>query len=117
MNRTIDRWFSQPVSQLRDDSTRVALQLTQYAVANARAEAASLAASPIIQRDLARQDYAAIQAGIAEHRITLEGGFVFVYQASDLRASFHQPAINAATPLHTWSVEGADVNGNQSQPD
>ncbi len=115
MNRTIDRWFSQPVSQLRDDSTRVALQLTQYAVANARAEAASLAASPAIQHDLAKKDYAAIQAGIAEHRITLEGGFVFVYQASELRASFHQPAVTPATTLHTWRVEGTEVNSAQVQ--
>ena len=116
MNRSIDRWFSQPVSQLRDDSTRVALQLTQYAVANARAEAASLAASPLIQHDLAQQDYASIQAGIAEHRITLEGGFVFVYQASDLRASFHQPAMTGTTELRTWNVDSSQPDGSLSIP-
>ena len=27
LNRSIDRWFSQPVAQLREDSTRVALEL------------------------------------------------------------------------------------------
>jgi len=41
MNRTVDRWFSQPVSQLRIESNSVALELEEYASANARAEAAS----------------------------------------------------------------------------
>ena len=45
MNRSIERWFSQPVSQLREDSTRVASELAQYATANAQAEAESLASS------------------------------------------------------------------------
>lgn len=45
MNRAVDRWFSQPVNQMRDDSTRMALELAQYATANARAEAESIAAS------------------------------------------------------------------------
>lgn len=45
MNRAVDRWFSQPVNQMRDDSTRIALELAQYAAANARAEAESIAAS------------------------------------------------------------------------
>lgn len=45
MNRAVDRWFSQPVNEMRDDSTRIALELAQYAAANARAEAESIAAS------------------------------------------------------------------------
>ena len=45
MNRAVDRWFSQPVNEMRDDSTRIALELSQYAAANARAEAESIAAS------------------------------------------------------------------------
>src|SRR5450631_419075 len=46
LNRSIERWFSQPASQLRQDSTRVSLELSEYAAANARAEAESLASSP-----------------------------------------------------------------------
>ena len=45
MNRSIDRWFSQPTSELREDSTRVVLELAQYVTANARVEAESIAAS------------------------------------------------------------------------
>ncbi|HEV2710881.1 MAG TPA: ATP-binding protein [Edaphobacter sp.] len=45
MNRAVDRWFSQPVTQMRDDSNRMALALAQYTTANARAEADSIASS------------------------------------------------------------------------
>ena len=44
MNRAVDRWFSQPVTQMRDDSNRIALQLAQYTTANARVEAEAIAA-------------------------------------------------------------------------
>jgi two-component system, NtrC family, nitrogen regulation sensor histidine kinase NtrY len=43
MNRAVDRWFSQPVTQMRDDSNHIALELAQYTTANARAEADSIA--------------------------------------------------------------------------
>ncbi len=44
MNRAVDRWFSQPVTQMHDDSNRIALQLAQYTTANARVEAEAIAA-------------------------------------------------------------------------
>ena len=44
MNRAVDRWFSQPVTEMREDSSHVALELSQYTTANARAEAESIAA-------------------------------------------------------------------------
>ena len=45
MNRAVDRWFSQPVNQMREDSNRLALELAQYTTSNARAEAESIAAT------------------------------------------------------------------------
>ena len=45
MNRSIDRWFSPNTSQLREDSTRVVLELAQYVTSNARGEAESIAAT------------------------------------------------------------------------
>ena len=45
MNRAVDRWFSQPVTQMHDESNRLALDLAHYTTANARAEANSIAAS------------------------------------------------------------------------
>ena len=44
MNRAVDRWFSQPVTQMRDDSNNMAQELARYMTANARAEADSIAA-------------------------------------------------------------------------
>ena len=38
MNRSIDRWFSQPTWELREDSTRAVLELAQYVTANARVD-------------------------------------------------------------------------------
>ena len=31
LNRSLDRWFSQPTADVRDDSTRVVLEMAQYA--------------------------------------------------------------------------------------
>ncbi len=42
MNRAVDRWFSEPVTEMHDDSTRIADQLAQYTSANARVEAESI---------------------------------------------------------------------------
>src|SRR5271154_5830685 len=45
LNRAVDRWFSQPVTEFRDDSNNMALELSRYTSANARAESDSIAAS------------------------------------------------------------------------
>src|SRR6201996_6214398 len=45
MNRAVDRWFTQPVTDMRQDSNNMALELAHYTTANARAEADSIAAS------------------------------------------------------------------------
>jgi hypothetical protein len=43
LNRAVDRWFSQPVTEMRDDSNHMADELARYTSANARAEADSIA--------------------------------------------------------------------------
>jgi two-component system nitrogen regulation sensor histidine kinase NtrY len=43
MNRAVERWFSGPVSEMRDDSTSMALELARYTTSNARAEADAIA--------------------------------------------------------------------------
>jgi hypothetical protein len=45
LNRAVDRWFSQPVTEMRDDSNRMAHELAGYTGANARAEADSIASN------------------------------------------------------------------------
>ena len=43
MNRSVDRWFSQPVAEMRDLSSNMALELAQYMASNARAESDAIA--------------------------------------------------------------------------
>jgi len=74
MNRSVDRWFSQPTAELREESTRVVLELTHYVSSNAQQEAAAIAASGALDKDEAAAD-----AELRSRRITLEGGFVAVY--------------------------------------
>ena len=50
MNRSIDKWFSWPVEEVRQDTAAVGTLLSSYALENVRAEAASLAESPETQK-------------------------------------------------------------------
>jgi hypothetical protein len=98
MNRSIDRWFSQPTSELREDSTRAVWELAQYVTANARVEAESITASGAPDRDLPE-----LQDVLSAHRITLGGGFVVVY-GKDLHmlTSFQAPPEQSQTSLLPW---------------
>jgi PAS domain S-box-containing protein len=102
MNRSIDRWFSPNTSELREDSTRVVLELAQYVTSNARGEAESIAATGA--PDLGQP---ALQDVLGSHRITLDGGFAVVYD-KDRRvlASFQAPPESSAATLLLWLDEG-----------
>ena len=102
MNRSIDRWFSPNTSELREDSTRVVLELAQYVTNNARVEAESIAASGAPDLDLPT-----LKDMLGSHRITLAGGFAVVYD-KDLHvlASFQAPAESAPASLLPWLYEG-----------
>ena len=104
MNRSIDRWFSQPTWELREDSSRVVLELAQYVTANARVEAESITASGGPDRDLPE-----LQDVLSAHRITLGGGFVVVY-GKDLRmlTSFQAPPEQSQASLLPWLPAKAD---------
>jgi two-component system nitrogen regulation sensor histidine kinase NtrY len=112
MNRSIDRWFSQPVAQLREDSTRVALELSQYAAENARAEAESLASSVTLQRSLDQKDILSALGVIRSHRITLSGGFVIIYNDDDPVVQYSVPHGDAAAhpEIRPW-MDDADATG------
>ncbi len=102
MNRSIDRWFSPNTSQLREDSTRVVLELSQYVTNNARVEAESIAASGAPDHEPAK-----LQDELSSHRITLAGGFAVVYGTNrQVKASFQLPAENSPASLLPWLDEG-----------
>src|SRR5579862_6481328 len=60
MNRSIDKWFSTPVEEVRRDTATVASLLTDYATRDANAEAASIAANPETQRGFASHNFSAL---------------------------------------------------------
>jgi hypothetical protein len=102
MNRSIDRWFSQPTTELREDSTRVALELAQYIASNARDEAASIAATGAPDRDPK-----ALQDTLTSHRVTLDGGFVVIYDRNRQEiGNFEAPAASTPARLNPWQDEG-----------
>lgn len=103
MNRSIDRWFSPNASELREDSTQVVKELQQYVASNARSEAESIAASGVL--DHAPQK---LQEVFAAHRITLEGGFVIIYDASHgILASYQAPDTRTPVRLLSWTDAGS----------
>ena len=75
MNRSIDRWFSSPVEEVRQDTALMTSLLMQYARQNALAEAASIAASPEIHSALASGSASTIGNELRKHATTLQGGF------------------------------------------
>jgi len=102
LNRSMERWFSQPASQLRQGSTRVALELSQYAAANARAEAESLASSPTLNRSMGTGNTDALLREIGTHRITLEGGFAVVFRNGAPIAQFQLPQDTGQAIIRSW---------------
>jgi two-component system nitrogen regulation sensor histidine kinase NtrY len=100
MNRAVDRWFSQPVTQMREDANRMAMELFRYAAANARSEADSIAMElddlalpsglePATKRS--DDELAAANQRLEHHQVTLQGGFAMVYRNSHAVLSMHVP--------------------------
>jgi PAS domain S-box-containing protein len=107
MNRSIDRWFSQPTSDLREDANRVVLELAQYATGDARVESQSIATSGALDTDQAE-----IQALLASHRITLEGGFAVVFDKDHhIIAAFQNPSESSQASLVAWMGD-SDAGGD-----
>jgi two-component system nitrogen regulation sensor histidine kinase NtrY len=96
MNRSIDKWFSTPVEEVRRDTATMASLLSQYAAQNAKAEAASIAASPGTQLAFSSNNSSAITEEFRAHQATLQGGFAIALQDQNAVASFGIPA--------DWSV-------------
>ncbi len=102
MNRSLDRWFSQPVAALRDQSLGLGLQFSRYITGNARAEAESLARSPGLLVAYNTADDVTMASEMRRHRITLQGGFVFVYRDAQPVGSYQLPQAPPMPVMHTW---------------
>lgn len=128
MNRSIDRWFSQPSSDLRHASASIAIELANYASSNTRAEAESIASqlstppaappkstgktsaptSPSSNTTLP------VIAAMQQHRITLQGGFAAVYQNGQLSSSYQFPALNQKATVESWMAAAGESASHTS---
>jgi two-component system nitrogen regulation sensor histidine kinase NtrY len=96
MNRSIDKWFSTPVEEVRADTHAMASLLANYAAQNARAEALAIAASPEVQRSFSGHGFSTVVEEFQVHEPTLQGGFAVAVLDGTAEASFNAPA--------PWSV-------------
>jgi two-component system nitrogen regulation sensor histidine kinase NtrY len=131
MNRAVDRWFSQPVTEMRDDANHMAAELANYTTANARVEADAIAASlpgiqvsdtrpatsrspkpaPSATPDPATQaSIEAINRILRQHETTLQGGFVVVYREGRVLASYHLPQPSSAGQVREWLRPGLPLD-------
>ncbi len=92
MNRSIDKWFSTPVEEVRAFTDSMASLLANYAAQNARAEAVAIAASPETQRAFEGHGFSSAVEEFRSHEPTLQGGFALALENGVPEASLGVPA-------------------------
>jgi two-component system nitrogen regulation sensor histidine kinase NtrY len=93
MNRSIDKWFSQPVEEVRADTAAMSALLYDYAGQNATSEVQSIALSGEFTRAFASGDFSDATEELREHIPTLQGGFVLALASGDAVAGVNTPAL------------------------
>jgi two-component system, NtrC family, nitrogen regulation sensor histidine kinase NtrY len=93
MNRSIDKWFSQPVEEVRADTAAMSALLYDYAGQNATSEAQSIVQSGEFTRAFASGDFSEATEELREHIPTLQGGFVLALASGDAVASVNTPTL------------------------
>ena len=91
MNRSIDRWFSRPVEELRDESGSMAALLSRYAVENAHAEAEAIAALPETVQAFETGNYSSVMNEFRRREVSLQGGFAIAVLDNYAMAALHAP--------------------------
>jgi two-component system, NtrC family, nitrogen regulation sensor histidine kinase NtrY len=92
MNRSIDKWFSQPVEEVRADTAAMSALLFDYAGQNAASEAQSIAQSGEFQQAFIARNFSDVTQELREHIPTLQGGFVLAMTNGTAAASLNAPA-------------------------
>jgi hypothetical protein len=119
MNRSIDRWFNQPVTSLRSDSDQLAAELARYTTDNARAEADALAllfADPHYR--FTQRQPADLQREMQRRQVTLQGGFAAIYRDGRQIAAFQLPVANGRpVEVRSWltghpATDETDADGD-----
>src|SRR6201997_1757397 len=87
MNRSIDKWFSTPVEEVRSDTHAMATLLANYAMQNARAEAFAMASSPEIERGFSGHGFSSVVTEFQRREPSLQGGFALAIRDDNVEAS------------------------------
>ena len=108
MNRSIDKWFSRPVEDVRQDTATVGAMLANYASQNAHAEAISFASGTAVQHAFQTGNFAPVLDVFHRHEMVLQGGFAMALVDDDEEVVYHAP--------DTWPVlkEKIPVRGGRS---
>jgi nitrogen fixation/metabolism regulation signal transduction histidine kinase len=109
MNRSIDKWFSQPVEEVRADTAAMSALLYDYAGQNAASEAQSIAQSEEFQKAFATRNFSEAGDELREHIPTLQGGFVLALSNGQEAAAVGVPA--AWTAMQATFPLGAALRG------
>ncbi|MGI9104318.1 MAG: sensor histidine kinase [Terriglobales bacterium] len=91
MNRSIDKWFSRPVQEVRQDTAAVGAFLSNYALENARAEATSLSQTTPAQRAFQTGSFGQVIELFRHHEASLQGGFAVALLDEEPEAAFRLP--------------------------
>ena len=94
MNRSIDKWFSQPVEEVRADTAAMSALLYDYAGQRASSEAQSIAQTGEFLTAFASKNFPATTEELREHIPALQGGFVLALKDGNgnAAASVNTPA-------------------------
>jgi hypothetical protein len=92
MNRSIDKWFSQPVEEVRADTAAMSALLYDYAGQNAASEAQAIAQTEEFQKAFASGNFNEARGELQEHLPALQGGFVLALAHGNVAASLNPPA-------------------------
>jgi len=96
MNHSIDKWFSRPVEEVREDTEAMTRLLSAYAEENAHQEAVLLAGAPETQQAFASGNFTGVADLFEQHQPTFQGGFAIAVRQGRAEASFRVP--------EAWSV-------------
>ena len=91
MNRSIERWFSTPVEEVRQDTAVMADLITKYAAKNARVEAVFIASSPQVRHAFDTGSFGGAVDEFRAREATLQGGFVAALEDGEVEAAFGLP--------------------------
>jgi two-component system nitrogen regulation sensor histidine kinase NtrY len=91
MNRSIDKWFSQPVEEVRADTAAMSALLYDYAGQNATAEAQSIARTDEFRNAFASGDFSGAREELREYIPLLQGGFAVALANDNAVASLNAP--------------------------